>query len=655
MQLTELMQVMRLWQQHGWIRALDCQFAQFIASNAPHDQPWVALLACLASHQLGRGHPCLDLSLLVSDSDDYLQLPPEFASAESLQLCPRPRQLLASITVGELQQALSAAEATRASSNTPLAWVAGERLYLRRFWRYEQFIKADLARRMQRQPSRDSDKVRRVLQQLFGDGFSWQKLACAIALRSGFSIITGGPGTGKTYTVVRLLATLYQLHQGGQTLQVKLAAPTGKAAARMTESISKELASMVKFDSRLADLDVTAVTLHRLLGSQPNSRFFKRNAGNPLSADVVIIDEASMIDIDMMASLLAALPAYTTVILLGDKDQLASVGAGAILGQLCRDAELGNYQAELLRWLEQVTGQALPGYLLADPQRLLPSAHYHQHTVMLRESRRFDAEQGIGKLAAEINLQRSEWLSEWLRQQQSGQPAEPQFANISYLSPAKWQTPAVRKLIQQGMAEYLRLLAEPVGAESSAHDQWARALLNQFSQFQVLTAVNHGEWGMHSLNQAIKAWLHPNQQDSNWYHGRPIMVTRNDYNIDLRNGDIGIALQVNQQAPLRLAFFDQQQGIRWLLPSRLSHYETVYAMTVHKSQGSEFNHTVVVLPEHDVPVLSKELLYTAVTRAREQLSLICTKPEVILRTVQKRVDRIGGLIAAGQEQTEDHP
>ncbi len=644
------MQVLRLWQQHGWIRALDLQFGQFIASNAPNDSEWVALLACLASHQLGRGHPCLDLPLLYADSDTYLQLPPEFASAESLQLCPRPQQLLAGVTLADLQQALAAASAIRGCEHAPLAWVANQRLYLRRFWRYEQYIKSDLARRMQRQPSRDADKLRRVLQQLFGDSFSWQKLACAMALRSGFSIITGGPGTGKTYTVVRLLATLLQLHKGHQPLQVKLAAPTGKAAARMTESISKELTSMIKFDGRLADLDASAVTLHRLLGSQPRSRFFKRNADNPLLADVVIVDEASMIDIEMMAALLDALPASTAVILLGDKDQLASVGAGAILGQLCRDAELGNYQPEVMQWLAAVTGQQLPEQVQADPQRVLASAHYHQHTVMLRVSRRFDAEQGIGKLADEINNQRSDWLGQWLPQQQASQPVEPQFANIRYLCPSQWQTASVRQLVQQGMQAYLQLLAQPAGPDGPAQDDWARALLHQFSQFQVLTAVNHGEWGMHSLNQAIKTWLHPQQQEHSWYHGRPIMVTRNDYHIDLRNGDIGIALQVHDQAPLRLAFFDQQQGIRWLLPSRLSHYETVYAMTVHKSQGSEFTHTVVVLPEHDTPVLTKELLYTGVTRAREQLTLICAKPDVILRTVQKRVDRIGGLIADGGEQ-----
>lgn len=650
MSAMQPMQVMQLWHQQGWIRALDFQFAKFIAHNAPHDSAWVALLAGLASHQLGRGHPCLDLSLMLADSDSYLQLPPEFASAESLQLCPRPQQLLAGVSVTELQQALVAAEATRAAEHAPLAWVANERLYLRRFWRYEQHIKVDLAQRMARQPNRDSDKLRRVLQSLFGDTFSWQKVACAMALRSGFSIITGGPGTGKTYTVVRLLATLFQLHKGQQPLQVKLAAPTGKAAARMTESIGNELATMIKFESRLGDIDATAVTLHRLLGSQPNTRFFKRNASNPLLADVVIVDEASMIDIEMMAALLDALPAHTTLILLGDKDQLASVGAGAILGQLCRDAELGNYQPELVDWLQAVTGQALPQQVHADGQNLFASAHYHQHTVMLRESRRFNAEQGIGKLAAEINHQRSDWLSHWLQQQRDGQLAAPQFANIRYLSPTQWQHASVRQLVQQGMHDYLQLLTPPPTDDTDALDAWARALLEQFSQFQVLTAVNHGDWGMHHLNQTIKHWLHPNQQDSTWYHGRPIMVTRNDYNIDLRNGDIGLALQVSENAPLRVAFFDQQQGIRWLLPSRLSHYETVYAMTVHKSQGSEFTHTVVVLPEHDTPVLTKELLYTGVTRAREQLTLICAKPEIILRTVKKRVDRIGGLIAEGEEQ-----
>lgn len=645
------MQVLQLWHQHGWIRALDWQFAQFIAAQAPTDDPWVAVLAGLTSHQLGQGHPCLDIPLLLAQSDSYLQLPPEFASAESLQLCPSPRQLLAGLGLAELQQALTAAAAIRADQHAPLAWVANERLYLRRFWRYEQAIKADLARRMQRQPARDPAKLEQVLRQLFGPQFSWQKLACAMAVRSGFSIITGGPGTGKTYTVVRLLATLYQLHKGSQPLQVKLAAPTGKAAARMTESIGNELAAMIQYDGRLADLDANAVTLHRLLGSQANSRFFKRNKHNPLIADVVIIDEASMIDIEMMAALLDALPASTSLILLGDKDQLASVGAGAILGQLCRDAELGNYQPELVNWLQAAMGQALPNDVAAQPDTLLPSAAYHQHTVMLRESRRFDANQGIGKLAYEINQQHTEWLSQWLQQQLAGEAATPQFANIRYLCPSQWQAVPVRSLVQHGMAKFLRLLQQRPTATEAEQDQWAGQLLTQFSQFQVLTAVNQGPWGVQHLNQVIKQWLHPEHQEQGWYHGRPVMITRNDYHSDLRNGDIGIALRVNEQAPLRVAFFDQNKAIRWLLPSRLSHYDTVYAMTVHKSQGSEFTHTVVVLPEYDSPVLTKELLYTGVTRAREQLTLVGAKPEVILRTVQKRIDRIGGLIAPGQEQS----
>lgn len=646
----DAMQVLQRWHEHGWIRALDLQFAQFIAAHAPADDAWVAILAGLASHQLGHGHPCLDIPLLMADSDDYLQLPPEFASADSLQVCPRPQQLLAGVSQAVLQQALSAAQAIRADQHAPLAWVANQRLYLRRYWRYEQRIKADLAARMARQSSRDPAKLAPVLRQLFGAPFSWQKLACAMAVRSGFSIITGGPGTGKTYTVVRLLATLYQQHKGAQPLQVKLAAPTGKAAARMTESIAAELTAMISFDSRLADLDANAVTLHRLLGSQSQSRFFKRNKNNPLVADVVIIDEASMIDIEMMAALLDALPSTTRLILLGDKDQLASVGAGAILGQLCRDAERGNYQPELVSWLEAAMAQQLPADVQAQPELLLPSAQYHQHTVMLRESRRFDANQGIGKLAYEINQQRTEWLSQWLQQQQAGAAVEPQFANIRYLSPSQWQAMAVRRLVEQGMDNFLQLLKRYPEPNAAAQDSWAAQLLHQLSQFQVLTAVNQGPWGVQQLNQLIKHWLHPEHHDTSWYHGRPIIISRNDYHSDLRNGDIGVALKLNEQAPLRVAFFDQHQAIRWLLPSRLSHYETVYAMTVHKSQGSEFTHTVVVLPEYDSAILTKELLYTGVTRAREQLTLIAAKPEVILRTVQKRIDRVGGLIADGEEQ-----
>src|SRR5690554_4338285 len=232
-----------------------------------------------------------------------------------------------------------------------------------------------------------------------------------MAIRSGFTIVTGGPGTGKTYTVVRLLATLQKLREGDSPLQIKLAAPTGKAAARMTESIGRELQTLSGIDDVRQDIPTTATTLHRLLGALPQSRGFRHNARQQLITDVLIIDEASMIDIEMMAAVVAALPRHARLILLGDKDQLAPVEAGAVLGQLCRGAEQGHYTPELAQWLSATSSVAGPAAKVDPEGQCWP---YLQHTTMFHVSRRFDHARGIGKLANEVNSQRTEWVSEWV-------------------------------------------------------------------------------------------------------------------------------------------------------------------------------------------------------------------------------------------------
>ena len=230
----------------------------------------------------------------------------------------------------------------------------------------------------------------------------WQKLACAVAARGAFSIITGGPGTGKTTTVVRLLALLQEpAVNAGRPLRIRLAAPTGKAAARLTESIGRQVGQLTLSPAVLDEIPTQVTTVHRLLGSRPDTRHFRHHAGNPLPLDVLVVDEASMIDLEMMANLLGALPAHARLVLLGDKDQLASVEAGAVLGDLCRDAEAGRYSPDTRQWLEQVGGQSLaPAGLEEGDAQQHPLA---QQTVMLRHSHRFGAQSGIGELARAVN------------------------------------------------------------------------------------------------------------------------------------------------------------------------------------------------------------------------------------------------------------
>ncbi|RUO69082.1 exodeoxyribonuclease V subunit alpha [Pseudidiomarina salinarum] len=647
----DVMQELERWHQHGWLRALDLNFGRYLQQKAPADAPLVWLLGALTSHQLGRGHPCLDIQLLAQDADSYLLLPPEQATSASRSECVSPTRLLQAAGLSDAPAQLQSALAGAAGgANSPLVFAADRRLYLRRFWRYEKAIKQDLEQRMNWQPDLNLKELSGVLDQLFGppgEAISWQRVACAMAVRSGFSIITGGPGTGKTYTVVRLLATLQRMQQQAGALTIQLAAPTGKAAARMTESIRNELATMPDIDDIRELLSPPAVTLHRLLGTRRQGRGFRHNARNPLVTDVVIVDEASMVDIEMMAALVAALPSHARLILLGDKDQLASVGAGAVLGQLCSGAEQGHYQPDVAQWLEQASRQRLPEAMIDGNAPVSGGSRYNQHTVMLRSSRRFDDTKGIGKLAAEVNNQRTDWLRNWLADSEGLADADPRFANIVLLQVQAPGATAMKQLVQQGLQPFLQSLSKrPEQAATDADfDIWAGEVLEHYGAFQILTAVNEGDWGMRALNERVMNWLDKDTAGAEpWYAGRPVMITHNDYNLNLRNGDIGIALQRRPGEPLRVAFKTADNRIRWLLPSRLTQVETVYAMTVHKSQGSEFVHTVVVLPDRESPVLTKELLYTGITRARERFTLVAGSPRVVLDTVSKRVERLGGLV-----------
>lgn len=654
-----MIDVLRNWYHQGWIRAIDLSLAEQLlgiepavtASAEDADTNDVsAILAGLTSFQLGQGHPCLDLAQLFANPSQALGLPPEHASAESLSQSICPTELFAQhpalTSLSACQQWLAQCPAVN-QQNSPLV-LAGTRLYLRRYFNYEQRIIHDLQHRMRTQPSVDTAQLRQVLDTLFGesDSLSWQRTACAMAMRSLFTIVTGGPGTGKTYTVVRLLATLQMLRTQQQPLRIRLAAPTGKAAARMTESISNELKNLATIAATATvlheGLASDAVTIHRLLGTVPHSRRFRHHAGNPLHTDVLIIDEASMVDIEMLAAVVAALPAHARLILLGDKDQLASVEAGAVLGQLCEAAEHGHYAPALVRWLNATATAQIPDDKSDTNAARWP---YLQHTTMFHESRRFDAEKGIGKLAYEVNRQQTAWLKHWLRDSQAMAAANPEFDNIHVVQSASADSSAIKQLVVQGYAPLQQLIQSgPKTADETGVNTWAKAILSQLGEFQLLTAIRDGDWGMHAFNQRVTYWLHGDQSlQHGWFIGRPVMVTHNDYGLNLRNGDIGVVLQRAADEPLRVAFMNPQGDVRWILPSRLTQVDTAYAMTIHKSQGSEFEHTVVIMPPTDVPILTKELLYTGITRAKRFFTLICAQPQLVIKAVQRRVTRNGGL------------
>jgi exodeoxyribonuclease V alpha subunit len=666
--VDDLLLLLERWVERGWLRALDKAFVAFLADLDPTADSLVLLAAALTSHQLGHGHVCLDLFETLREPDFALSLPPEGDLLATPMLLPSA--LLKALDGATWCQALAdsvlvarAGDNSEAAAQKPLV-LSDRRLYLRRYWTYERRIDAALHRRLTQVEPAPSDLAQR-LEALFGPAnaapgalIDWQKLACALATRGAFSIITGGPGTGKTTTVVRLLALLQSpAVERGKPLRIRLAAPTGKAAARLTESISHQVQSLQVPEQVRQKIPSDVTTVHRLLGSRPGTRHFRHHAGNPLPLDVLVVDEASMIDLEMMANLLDALPPHARMVLLGDKDQLASVEAGAVLGDLCRDAEAGMYSPQTQTWLESVSGEDLSKSGLQQGDNVQHALA--QQVVMLRHSRRFVAGSGIGQLAKLVNQQQDQDARSLL--------VHGDYKDLFSLALKGEQDRALSRLLldghgsgPQGYRHYLGVMHAQRPQDLTSIDDprcvdWARKVLNAFDEFQLLCAVRKGPWGVEGLNQRITQTLFAAQlieNDQQWYEGRPVLMTRNDYGLGLMNGDIGIALRLPEGAPeenrqaLRVAFprNDGSGGVRFVLPSRLNDVETVYAMTVHKSQGSEFAHTALILPEALNPVLTKELIYTGITRAKNWFSLIEPRQGVFEEALRRKVKRLSGLM-----------
>ncbi|MFZ2989255.1 exodeoxyribonuclease V subunit alpha [Ideonella sp.] len=646
------------WAERGWLRRLDLALARFMAERDPEAPPALLLAAALLAQMEGRGHTCLALASLVQPPLDLLAWPAEAAADLHAVWATLPGHL------ADWEAALRASPVVRcaavqADAGQPLV-LAEQRLYLRRHWDHEREVAAQVIRRIQPVAGPDEAVLHGWLDALFGatapdaPAPDWQKLACAVAMRGRLTVITGGPGTGKTYTAARLLALLFATAPEPERLRVALAAPTGKAAARLKQSIDGSLQAL---QSQLGDLpasggwDLAALTarmggartLHALLGARPGTRQFGRNARHPLDVDVLIVDEASMIHLEMMAALLAALPDDARLILLGDKDQLASVEAGAVLGDLCRDAAAGRYSAETARFALAVTGAALPASMLAltEPPALA------QQTVMLRESRRFGGP--IGLLAAAVNRGDAVAAGRCLASERGGVVQATEGG-----SPQALVQLAVhgRPGAEAGYRHYLQAMAAQPAAtgqtevDAQAHRAWVREVLLAFDRCRVLCAVRSGEWGVDGLNRAIEAalagagWL---QVRGHWYAGRPVMVTRNDAALGVFNGDIGLALPGPSPDDGLRVWFSQGEGLHSVAVSRLVQVETAYAMTVHKAQGSEFEHTVLVLPEQAGRLLSRELVYTGITRARQAFSLVSARPGTLAEAVGNPTDRVIGL------------
>lgn len=715
-QLTApLPELLKLWEQERLLTPLDRHFALEMSLLHPSDsqQPLFVLLCALLSQQLSSQHSCLVLAHIV----------PLNPMAEQNSHCK------ITLSLEALTETLQSFDAVgQAGSNKPLIFDNG-RLYLQRYHQFETSVAASLIRlsgsvsrhlseEANHQEQTQTAKLRSLLDQLFpatvSDPYSlttnvlttsvitksddtqstapidWQKVATATALGKKLAVITGGPGTGKTTTVTKLLLLLQMESQQ----EIRLVAPTGKAAARLSESIKASKARLAKelsahtdvvdeacnrnnqdFLTALGRIPEEASTLHRLLGVIPNSPHFRHNQGNLLRLDLLIVDEASMVDLPMMYKLLSALPEHASLILLGDQDQLASVEAGAVLADICAGLKMPvepnnlaqnntasnnsalwqmRYSKEQAERLSALTGFELTPYI-SDAPKLGDSL------CMLMHSHRFKGDAGIGQLASAVNRADLQGI---LQVWQQG-PAELSWLEHNMAvsqTQAKVSEPAnnmgLNLLLEQACQQYgiyLSALNSDVNISDESQSDLSKRpstaeIIESFNQYRILCAMRSGDYGVEGINQYVTQALanakliKPLQE---FYLGRPIIIQSNDYNLGLFNGDIGLILQDEDKPERLMAHFIKADGsLLKVLPARLPSHETCYAMTVHKSQGSEFSRVALVLPPNPSlaqwQLLTKELVYTAITLAKVHFACLGTQ-HVFERASSQATQRASGL------------
>ena len=589
------------------IQDIDLEWCRFLSSKHPDISDQVLLAACLTSYLYRQGDVCLILKnyagqRVFHDSEG------EGCSVASLE---------------EWRETLKESPAVGEPGDfRPLILDSGDRLYMHKLWHYEKTLAEKLISRSRHSNANvDEGQLHDGLRRLFNlstEQPDWQQVAAALAVRNRLSIISGGPGTGKTSTVVRILALLLE-QTGSKNEQpgIVLSAPTGKAAARLQESIREARDSIQVSEEVRSAIPDSAVTLHQLLGARRHSSAFTHDEDNPLPYDIVIVDEVSMVDQALMSKLMKALLEDTKLILLGDKDQLASVEAGSVLGDICLHAD-NSYSAQTADWLESQSMELPASSRLQHPKPLT------DNIILLTKSYRFDHESGISLLAQNINDGEAEEATQLLKDDQYGDIALSELEQPSDL----------KEIIAEKVDRYYARLVR-----NSAPEEAFKIL----REFRILAAHRRGPWGIEYLNQLVEEILSrkklvPKYQQ--WYAGKPVMVNVNDYSLGLYNGDTGICLP-NGEGALRI-YFEGEKGVKEIAPNRLPDHNRAYALTVHKSQGTEFKHVLLVLPAEPSKVVSRELIYTAVTRARTAVDILSTK-KTLQKGITSKLKRRSGL------------
>lgn len=575
------------------ISQAELEFARFLQQMDKHATEEVLLAAAACLNAQLNGHICLDFSRFAGR--DYL-----FHNKESgIKLDANTRE--------KWVEALKKSTLLAKSGDLNPLVLEDDRLYLHRFWSYEKELAAWLKHKASiwlPLSSYDVGILKKIATRE-NEEINWQHVAVALSFIKKLLFITGGPGTGKTFTVLNIIAALNRREGGG--LRIALAAPTGKAARRLSESLQTGRQNMAE-ESRRYVTKADALTVHKLLGSDFHGLNFTYHEKNKLPYDLIVVDEASMLDINLWISLIRAIPEHARLIVLGDKNQLSSVEAGSILGDICRGEN--TFSAQASKQISQALGMDVP------VEDALPAIN--DCIVFLTKSYRFAEYSGIYELAQAINASDEDKVIELL--------------NSTRYPEIKWRKPSA------GIGSIIQDYAVSHYLEYSRAD--AEERLSVANKKKILCALRVGKTGAEQINVRSEAGIRKNLPGHNleqWYPNRIIMATQNDNVLKISNGEIGICDA--SQSPKVVFEGNEAEPVS---VGRLKAFEPAYAISIHKSQGSEFDDVAIVLPEQFNPILSKEILYTAVTRARQN-TLVYGSEKIIRNTVSGSIARNSGL------------
>jgi exodeoxyribonuclease V alpha subunit len=601
--------------QAGILTDIDIHFAGFMANLADSKYQEVFLGAALVSNVTGKGDVCLDLAsfagrvLLDKDEERDAVICPGLSAWKD--------NLMSTGIVG------------RPGDLCPLILDEENRLYLYRYWEYEKKLSDSIKERTKEDISGLNlslikDSIKRLFPETIDSDINWQKVGAITSAFKKFCVISGGPGTGKTTTVAKILALLLEQAGKEENLRIFLAAPTGKAAARLSESIRNIKKKLDCKDYFKAAIPEETFTIHRMLKTIIGSPFFRHNSKNPLSADIVVVDEASMVDLPLMSKLIQAVPVDARLILIGDSDQLASVDPGSVLGDICGNSHVRGFTADFINKVEELTDEKFTDSI----KEYKDIKVLHDCIVLLKKNYRFADGSGIGGLSHAVKLGDIDKSLSLLKNEDDRSII---FEEI--LSADNFKRILTDKVIAF-YSEYLKTDDPGIALEL-------------FNRFKILCAVKIGQFGVYAVNAIIEQILSRAnliQTENLWYRGRPVLITSNDYKLGLFNGDIGITMPIPDSDSNDMhVFFPGTSGeLRQFMPYRLPQHETVYAMTVHKSQGSEFENIYLILPDKDYSVLSRELIYTAITRASQSVTIL-GKEEVLRTSISRVIERKSGL------------